>query len=215
MYFLTGLLPLLSVLVSVDALAVDHDLARRNYNAGSMTAPMARAASTAACPCACSQPGAMQMAATGGAASIANSTSLGAAASDSAAVGNATAGGAAAGGGAAKAIYFMTNQADNSVIMLPVQADGTLGQGSMIATGGKGGILIDQTTNKPAASDALASQGAIRVAGNNVFAVNAGSNSVSMFAIDPQNPAKLTAVGKPVESGGDVRCLLMLLLCTF
>ena len=36
-----------------------------------------------------------------------------------------------------------------------------------------------------------------------VFAVNAGSNSVSMFTIDKNDPTKLQMVGKAVSSGGD------------
>lgn len=112
--------------------------------------------------------------------------------------------GAAGAAAGAKAIYMQSNQDQNSVIMLPVQADGTLGAGSIIATGGTGGVLIDGMTNEPAKSDVLASQGAVRVLGDNLFAVNAGSNSLSMFAIDPQDPAKLTQVGQAVETGGDV-----------
>lgn len=117
-------------------------------------------------------------------------------------VGGAAAGMAAGAGAGARAIYFQTNQVENAIMMIPVQSDGTLGAGSSIATGGQGGALIDMMTGQPAATDVLASQGAVRVLGNNLFAVNAGSNSLSMFAIDAQG--MLTQVGQAVETGGDV-----------
>ncbi|KAH8672587.1 hypothetical protein BGZ60DRAFT_405186 [Tricladium varicosporioides] len=51
--------------------------------------------------------------------------------------------------------------------------------------------------------DSLFSQGAVRVAGNTLVAVNPGSNSVSMFTIDPTDPTKLTLVGKPADTLGE------------
>lgn len=105
----------------------------------------------------------------------------------------------------------MTNQDDNSVIMLPVQDDGKLSSGSIIATGGKGASLIDAMTGQPVATDSLASQGSVRVVGSTLFAVNPGSNSLSMFIIDPVDPAKLSMVGQPVSTGGDVRVATPLL----
>lgn len=66
----------------------------------------------------------------------------------------------------AKAIYFITNDACNSVVALRVAADGTLSDGSITATGGAGMNGIDSTTGGPAAPDALFSQGAVKVAGN-------------------------------------------------
>lgn len=36
-----------------------------------------------------------------------------------------------------------------------------------------------------------------------LFAVNAGSNTLSMFAIDPTNPTSLTMIGQPGATGGD------------
>ena len=63
-----------------------------------------------------------------------------------------------------RAIYFMTNAANNSIVALRVAADGTLSNGSFTATGGAGmqGIV----DGAPAAPDALFSQGAVKVAGN-------------------------------------------------
>ena len=65
----------------------------------------------------------------------------------------------------AKAIYFMTNAANNSIVALKVAADGTLSDGSITATGGAGMNGVD-STGAPAAPDALFSQGAVKVAGS-------------------------------------------------
>jgi hypothetical protein len=82
----------------------------------------------------------------------------------------ATCPGMAAGTGAAaanaKAIYFITNDACNSVVALKVAADGTLSDGSITGTGGAGMNGILSATGGPAAPDALFSQGAIKTAGN-------------------------------------------------
>ena len=86
----------------------------------------------------------------------------------------------------------------------------------------KGSHGIDAGPLKP---DATFSQGPIVVAGNLIFAVNVrfasytysgdrlvifsriklqpGSNSVSMFNINPFNPVEIKMVGEPVSSGGE------------
>lgn len=64
-----------------------------------------------------------------------------------------------------KAVYFITNAAENSVVALKVAADGTLSDGSITATGGAGMSGIDGSTNLTAAPDSLFSQGAVKVAG--------------------------------------------------
>lgn len=65
-----------------------------------------------------------------------------------------------------KAVYLMTNTADNSVIALPVAADGTLSEGTFAATGGSGGNLLNSMTGLPDAPDALSVQDSVRVVGN-------------------------------------------------
>ncbi|KAB5525524.1 hypothetical protein GE09DRAFT_1229330 [Coniochaeta sp. 2T2.1] len=102
-----------------------------------------------------------------------------------------------------KAVYLISNGPENNVIALPIGADGTLSKGSSIATGGAGSNSVDSATNQPAAPDALVSQGSLTLAGENLFAVNAGSNTVTMFAIDSKDPTKLTMVGKPVSVPGE------------
>ena len=63
-----------------------------------------------------------------------------------------------------KAIYFMTNKDDNSIVALPISKDGKLADGSITATGGKGGIEVDPKTGLPTLPDGIASEGAVRVA---------------------------------------------------
>lgn len=79
--------------------------------------------------------------------------------------GSAAANSTAAASTNAKAIYFMTNAANNSIVALKVAADGTLSDGSITATGGAGMSGLD-STGAPAAPDSLFSQGAVKVAGN-------------------------------------------------
>jgi len=50
----------------------------------------------------------------------------------------------------------------------------------------------------------------MEVVGNHMFLVNAGSNSVSMFSINPSNPLDIKLVGRPVSSVGE----FPLSLCT-
>ncbi len=67
----------------------------------------------------------------------------------------------------AKAVYFISNNADNAVVALKVNAqDGKLSQGSVTPTGGRGGNQINAMTGMPAGPDALGSQSALTVAGN-------------------------------------------------
>ncbi|KAI3391818.1 hypothetical protein diail_6780, partial [Diaporthe ilicicola] len=119
--------------------------------------------------------------------------------------------GQAAGGAAqvanGKAIYMLSNQACNSVVAVPIANDGSLNPAgaSSTNTGGAGANGVNGLTNQPAAPDALFSQSALTLAGNikNLFAVNAGSNTLSMFAIDSQDPTKLTMLGQPVDVPGE------------
>ncbi|OBT75017.1 hypothetical protein VF21_06325 [Pseudogymnoascus sp. 05NY08] len=106
-------------------------------------------------------------------------------------------------GNGPKAIYFLTNNAQNAVVALPVGCDGTLSHGSVTGTGGKGSNSIDKNTNLPAGPDALSSQSALTVSGQYLFAVNAGSNSLTMFSISAKDPTKLTALGHSASLPGD------------
>ncbi|GAD96285.1 hypothetical protein SNOG_13222 [Paecilomyces variotii No. 5] len=102
-----------------------------------------------------------------------------------------------------KAVYFITNDAKNAVAAVSIGDDGTLSGGTVTATSGKGGNSIDGMTNQPAAPDALVGQSAVSVAGQYLFAVNAGSNTLSMLSIDEQDPTKLTMIGEPAAVPGE------------
>ncbi|KAH7125942.1 hypothetical protein EDB81DRAFT_951373 [Dactylonectria macrodidyma] len=103
----------------------------------------------------------------------------------------------------AKSIYFLSNEDANSVIAVPIGMDGKLFGGTSTATGGKGSLSIDGSTNQTAATDGLVSQSSLTVAGHKLFAVNAGSNSVTMFSIDRTDASKLQMVGQPVAVPGE------------
>ncbi|EXJ86611.1 hypothetical protein A1O3_03564 [Capronia epimyces CBS 606.96] len=100
-----------------------------------------------------------------------------------------------------RAIYIITNDQTNSVVALPVAADGTLSTGTVTATGGQGSNSVDGS-NQPAAPDALDAQSSLTLVGNNIFAVNAGSNTLSMLSFPAQDPTQLTLVGQPVPVSG-------------
>ncbi|KAI3334604.1 hypothetical protein F4824DRAFT_467515 [Ustulina deusta] len=100
-----------------------------------------------------------------------------------------------------RAIYMISNEKENAVLALPIGKNGlfTPGTATLTATGGAGMNGVDgDLGGQPAGPDALFSQSSITIAGNNLFAVNPGSNSVSMFTISNQDPTKLTLIGKPV-----------------
>jgi hypothetical protein len=65
-----------------------------------------------------------------------------------------------------KAVYFLTNGAENSVVAIPIGKDGSLSKGSVTKTGGAGSAAVDGTTKKPALPDALVGQSSLTVVGN-------------------------------------------------
>jgi len=92
-------------------------------------------------------------------------------------------------------LYTLNNDAQaNAVVVLDRRADGTLAEASApVATGGAGLVV-------PSGGD-FDAQGAIRVAGRHLLAVNPGSNSIAVFKIT--KGGKLKAVpGSPFASGG-------------
>jgi 6-phosphogluconolactonase (cycloisomerase 2 family) len=97
--------------------------------------------------------------------------------------------GVAAAAGDGGAVYTLTNNAaGNAVAIFNRAADGTLTPAGSVATGGLG------------TGAGLGSQGALTLSANHqwLFAVNAGSNEISVFAVQS---AGLTLVDK-VSSGG-------------
>jgi len=98
----------------------------------------------------------------------------------------------------AGAVYVLTNQAtNNAVAAYSRAADGALTLVGMFPTGG-GGDPVAEPGDPP--TDPLASQGALILSQNNqfLFAVNAGSNEISVLAVGQKG---LTLVDK-VSSGG-------------
>ena len=63
----------------------------------------------------------------------------------------------------AKAVFFLTKEAENSVVALKVNPNGTLSEGSITLTGGSGASGLDGMANNTAAGpDALFSQSALK-----------------------------------------------------
>lgn len=95
------------------------------------------------------------------------------------------------------AVYVLTNQTSNAVAAFDRAPDGTLTPVGQFSTGGAGNPVA-QPGDPP--TDPLASQGALILSDNNkfLFAVNAGSNEISVLSIGKDD---LTLVDK-VSSGG-------------
>ncbi|KAK9233830.1 hypothetical protein V1525DRAFT_351249 [Lipomyces kononenkoae] len=102
-----------------------------------------------------------------------------------------------------KAIYFLTNEAENAIVAVPIGLDGKLSHGTVTFTGGAGSSSISASTMMPAGPDALISQSSVTIAGKYLFAVNAGSNTLTMMAICESDPTVLTPVGKSVPVLGE------------
>jgi hypothetical protein len=115
-----------------------------------------------------------------------------------------TMGGAASQAAAKSAVgaaYFISNEgAGNFVVAAAIGSDGKLTLRQATSSEGLGSHGAPGTGPDP-----LFTQGAVKAsaAGNIVATVNAGSNTLSVFAIDPQNPTNLEMIGKPVGSGGE------------
>jgi len=100
------------------------------------------------------------------------------------------------------AAYFITNEpTGNFVVAASVGADGQLTLQQATSSEGLGSHGGPGFTDP----DALFSQGAVKAsaAGQIVATVNSGSNTLSVFSIDPTNPTNLEMIGKPVGSGGE------------
>ncbi|KAF8636863.1 hypothetical protein AX17_003206 [Amanita inopinata Kibby_2008] len=99
------------------------------------------------------------------------------------------------------AAYFMSNDPrGNYLFAASIEHDAKLVLRTAYSTGGTGAHATSKVT-----SDALFSQGSIikSYVNNVIILVNAGSNTLSVFRIDPENPSRLAMIGQPVPSGGD------------
>ncbi|KAF8636865.1 hypothetical protein AX17_003208 [Amanita inopinata Kibby_2008] len=98
------------------------------------------------------------------------------------------------------AAYFMNNDpSGNYLFAASIERDARLVLRKAYYTGGTGIHGVGPTT------DALFSQGSIirSYVNNIVILTNPGSNTLSLFRIDPENPTNLEMIGDPVPSGGD------------
>jgi len=102
------------------------------------------------------------------------------------------------------AAYFITNEPDgNFIVSSIIGKDGQLALRQALSTGGLGAHGNDGSA--AGGPDPLFTQGAVKAssAANIVATVNAGSNTLSLFKINPDAPANLQMIGKPVGSGGE------------
>jgi hypothetical protein len=96
--------------------------------------------------------------------------------------------------GGVGAVYTMTNGAImNQVIIYSLNSSGQLTWFGTMNTNGTG---VNTT-----ATDPLFSQGSIMVFSNYLFVVNPGSNSLSMFTINPMNATQLTLISVQPTNG--------------
>lgn len=98
----------------------------------------------------------------------------------------------------AGAVYVLTNQSTNSVAVFRRNAQGMLSSAGQFATGGSG----DPTPQPPdPTTDPLASEGALIIGPGNqyLFAVNAGSNEISVLKVKKDTLDMVDVV----DSGGD------------
>ncbi|KAH9893333.1 hypothetical protein C8Q73DRAFT_647425 [Cubamyces lactineus] len=104
----------------------------------------------------------------------------------------------------AGAVYFITNEPqENMIITASIDTDGTLRLDRAVAAGGRG--LHGVTANGNTGVDGLFSQGSVQVSqkANVLAVVNPGSNTISLFSIDPSKPTNISPLGDPVSSEGE------------
>lgn len=65
-----------------------------------------------------------------------------------------------------RAIYIITDEAENAVVALPIQSDGSLAAGTSTKTGGAGAYMINAASGQPVFPDPLSSQSALTLVGN-------------------------------------------------
>lgn len=99
----------------------------------------------------------------------------------------------------AQALYTITNESPNRLIAFPVSPEGFVGEGVSYLTGGNGGVY--NSSEGLVVVDPLASQDPVLVRGKIVLAVNPGSDTVTSFLIDTNNPTNLTLIGQAQLEG--------------
>jgi hypothetical protein len=100
------------------------------------------------------------------------------------------------------AAYFITNEpSGNQILAMNIASNGKLSNVKSTSAGGRGSHGI----TSPNGPDGLFSQGAVKVnaEAEMLVTINPGSNTISMFSINANNPSELTMVGNPVSSEGE------------
>jgi hypothetical protein len=101
-----------------------------------------------------------------------------------------------------RAAYFLENNpAGNNLVSLHIAEDGSLSNPQRTSTGGYGSISLN-SSDLPFLVDSLGSQGSVTVVEDLLFTVNAGSNTISLFTIPPEDPYHPRLVGSPVDTLG-------------
>ncbi|KAK6981127.1 hypothetical protein R3P38DRAFT_3115185 [Favolaschia claudopus] len=102
------------------------------------------------------------------------------------------------------AAYFTTNEpSGNYLVSATIDNNGILAPFEAVYTEGTGAHGVRPDAIGPL--DALFSQGSVGVSNTQKFVanVNAGSHTITVFAINGANPASLEMIGQPVSSGGE------------
>ncbi|KAK7019830.1 hypothetical protein R3P38DRAFT_2970367 [Favolaschia claudopus] len=97
-------------------------------------------------------------------------------------------------------LYWMSNEPNgNFVFTANLDNDGKMLFGDAVYAGGNGAHM-GPDTSKP---NPLQSQGSVKVVGDKLVVVNAGSDTASVFQIDFQNPAFIRMIGQPISTQGN------------
>ncbi|KAI0756058.1 hypothetical protein C8Q80DRAFT_1264165 [Daedaleopsis nitida] len=102
----------------------------------------------------------------------------------------------------AGAVFFMTNEPDENVVMVAsINRDGSLRLERAVSTGGGGAHGISD----PIGADGLFAQSGIKASqkGQVLATVNPGSNTISLFSINPKVPTDIQQIGNPISSEGE------------
>ena len=111
------------------------------------------------------------------------------------------------------AVYVLTNQVSNAVAAFDCAPDGTLTPAGMFSTGGAGNPVA-QPGDPP--TDPLASQGALSLSDNNklLFAVNAGSNEISVLSVGKDSLTLVDKVSSEVFVPSVSLCMAICCTCS-
>jgi len=105
---------------------------------------------------------------------------------------------------AAGAAYFITNQPEgNFVLTADIASDGQLTLISAVPAGGRGQHGDDGAAGP--GPDGLFTQGSVKASasGKILATVNPGSNTLAVYAINPDMPSQISMIGNPVSSEGE------------